>query len=90
MNSDDRETLEMALVGFQSLIADATKRADAIRQQLAGTKRQASTELFPELPPELRAKGPRRKLSTAARKRISEAQRKRWKEYHKQEKAMYA
>ena len=74
----DLETLQAALIGYQTEQDRITKAIADLQAQLKGGKAPARAG---------RATKPKRKLSAAARKRIAAAQKKRWAEYHKAQKA---
>ena len=75
-NSQDLDTLQMALVGYQIERQKIEEKIQAIRAQLTG--KSASTAA-----PTKNASGAKRVLSAAARRRIGAAQRKRWAEHRK-------
>jgi hypothetical protein len=75
----DVETLQAALIGYQSEQERIERAIADLHAQLKGAKPASSSA--GALPTK-----PRRKMSAAARKRIAAAQRKRWAEYHKSHK----
>jgi cell division septum initiation protein DivIVA len=79
----EAQTLQAALIGYQSEQERITKAIADLQAQLKGGKASASSGLDRTMV----AKKPKRKLSAAARKRIAAAQKKRWAAYHKSHKA---
>ena len=74
---NDTETLQMALVGYESEKQKIEDRMRAIQGQLKGKRVPLSSDTG-SAPPAVK-----RVLSPAARKRISMAQKKRWAEHRK-------
>ena len=75
----DLETLQAALIGYQSEQERITRAIADLQAKLKGGKASAGHAT--------KSEKPKRKLSAAARKRIAAAQKKRWAEYHKAHKA---
>lgn len=72
----DRQTLEMAIRGFDQQIAVMMEKRNAAELQLSrltGVQGKIKVFEWPKRKP--------RKLSPGARRRIAAAQRKRWREY---------
>jgi hypothetical protein len=72
----DRETLEMALAGYEQKKAAIEAKIDAIRQQQM--TRLVQPMMLVEAPNK-----PKRRVSAAGKKAIAAAQRKRWAAYKK-------
>jgi hypothetical protein len=73
----DTATLQMALIGYESQLAQINAKMEEIRRRLGGTRSNGSLGDVP---------GPfvrKRVLSAAARKRIAAAQKKRWSAWRK-------
>jgi hypothetical protein len=79
----DLETLQAALIGYESERERIANIVAGLRAQLRGEK--ASVSSGPD--DAGTAARSRRKLSASARKRMAAAQKKRWAEYHKAQKA---
>ena len=79
----DTETLQAALIGYQSEQERIESAIADLQARLKGVKPPSSSAGVPAAD---MAK-PRRKLSAAAKKRIAAAQRKRWAEFRRTHKA---
>ena len=75
----DKQTLQAALIGYQSEQERITKAITHLQAQLTGGRASATDHA-------VGAAKPKRKMSAAARKRIAAAQKKRWTEYHNKHK----
>jgi hypothetical protein len=72
----DTTTLQMALIGYQSQLAQIDAKMAEIRRRLTGAPAaNGGGDLSAPF-------GPKRRLSAAARERIAAAQRKRWAAFH--------
>ncbi len=80
-SSDDLNTLQMALVGYQMEKAKIDEKIREIQARLGG-KRMAGAQAGAGAG-SAKTKGGKRVLSPEARKRIAAAQKKRWAEHRK-------
>lgn len=78
----NRNLLEAALVGYQSLVKDIDAKMTAIRQELREGERPTAPVTTTARRPITRETG-KHWLSKAARRRIGAAQRKRWADYRR-------
>ena len=78
--TDDKSTLQMALIGYQLEKQKIEAKIVEIQRQLGGKRTAAPANATSADQPE---KGAKRYLSPAARKRIAMAQKKRWAEHRK-------
>ena len=80
-SSDDLNTLQMALVGYQMERAKIDEKIREIQARLGGKRMAAAPSGAGAA--HAKTKGGRRVLSPEARKRIAAAQKKRWAEHRK-------
>src|SRR6516165_5367061 len=73
----DTVTLQMALIGYQSQLAQINAKMEELRRRLRGTRVSGGGH---DVLGSFLRKGV---MSAAGRKRIAEAQRKRWAAFHK-------
>lgn len=79
-SSDDLNTLQMALVGYQMEKAKIDEKIREIQARLGGKRMAAPAGVGAG---SAKSKGGKRVLSPEARKRIAAAQKKRWAEHRK-------